>query len=250
MTPAGVLLTALIAFVAAGFTPFQMRFEVASVKRNPVLKGDASRTIDPEGIMFTRVTLSDCIQAAYGLKPHQISGPDWLRSERYDISARTAENTSKDQMMLMFQTLLNERFKMKVHREQKEVPVYALVVAKSGHRLHPSEGEGSRKILPASGGMEFRNASMADLGEFLGGALAADRPVLDRTGLKERFDFTLAFLDPAAGADVATVKGAMRGGDVSIFADALDRLGLKLEFQKIPTDVLVIDHAEKVPVEN
>src|SRR5208337_3976872 len=93
--------------------------------------------------------LRDCLQAAYGLQDYQISGPDWLRSERYDIAAKAAGATTGDQAKLMLQTLLAQRFQLTLHRETKDLPVYALVPAKGGHKLRAAASN-------ASGGAHFQ----------------------------------------------------------------------------------------------
>ena len=103
-----------------------LTFEVAAIKPNPTLKATPSKVVNPGGLIYTFVTLSDCIEAAYGIKSHQLSGPEWLRSEHYDITAKATGNPTNGQLMIMLQSLLAERFKLAFHHDrQKEVPVYS-----------------------------------------------------------------------------------------------------------------------------
>jgi uncharacterized protein (TIGR03435 family) len=203
--------------------------------------------MNPGGLIFKLVSLSDCIQAAYGVKSHQISGPDWIRTERFDISARAEGNPSNDQLMLMLQSLLADRFKLRLHPEKKELPVYLLTVAKNGHKLHSSESPDPMKTQFAAGAIGFQNASVADLTRFLA-AFPFDRPILDGTGLSGKFDFALTLGSP--DMNPGDMKRTMVEGGVTIFMDALAPLGLKLEPQKTLADVLVVDHAERISAQN
>jgi len=150
----------------------------------------------------------------------------------------------------MFQTLIADRFKLAMHREQKELPVYALLVGKNGSRLHKSDGDGDFSMGPTSGGIGFEKISMADFAaRFLSRLPPIGRPVLDKTGLEGRYDFTLALAAaPGTGAD-SIKKSALEEG-FSLFAYALDQLGLRLEAQKTLMEMLVVDHVEKTPTEN
>jgi len=229
-------------------------FEVASVKPN--LSGRAGgegserETIasSPGSLMMRNVSLRTGIQWAYGVRGHQVSGPDWIASERYDIVAKTSGPASEDQMRRMLQTLLADRFQLALHRETKLLPVYALVTGKRGAKLQTASGQGNSSMRPAFGGLEFRNYSMSDLAERLSSRpFGVDRPVLDQTGLHGLFDFTMKL----AGNDAElkhTLEGMERGG--ADFTAFLEQLGLKLQPQKGPVEVLVIDRVEKVPVEN
>jgi uncharacterized protein (TIGR03435 family) len=135
------------------------------------------------------------------------------------------------------------------HREQKELPVYALVVGKNGPKLHASEGEGDFTLGQAAGGLGFQKISMSDFAAlFLSRIPMIARPVLDKTGLQGRYDFTLQ-LSPTANADVAVTKRAAKEEGFSLFVYALDQLGLRLEPQKAVIEMLMIDHVER-PSEN
>src|SRR5262245_35439991 len=142
----------------------QLRFDVASI-RPTTDRHDESLIVNPGGLIYSRVSLKDCLESAYSVKRYQISGPDWLETQLFDITARVEGNHSKDEIMLMLQTLLADRFNLALHREQKELPVYALLVGKNGSKLHKSDGDGDFSMGPTSGGIGFQRISMADCGK-------------------------------------------------------------------------------------
>jgi uncharacterized protein (TIGR03435 family) len=245
---ASALVAVIYVFGAYSQPLAQARFDVASIRPNPD-RSDPSFTINPGGLIYARVSLSDCIEAAYGVKPYQISGPDWVRRENFDITAKVEGDHSKDELMRMFQTLLADRFKLALHHQQKEQPVYALVPGKNGPKLRPSEGEGQFSMGPAAGGIGFQKTSMSEFaGRFLSVVPMIGRPVLDKTGLPGPYDFTLQ-LNPTANGDAGAIKRAAAEEGFSLFAYALDQLGLRLEPEKAAIDFLIIDHVER-PSEN
>ena len=163
----------------------------------------------------------------------------------------------------MLQALLVDRFKLVVHKDVREVPVYALVVAKGGQKLHQSDQSGidgatprvpSRAggTEPRSGHLIFKNESMSDFAWALSRmAGIGDRLVVDNTGLKGSYDFELMFAkDSAPPATADGREPVMHSQDPSIFSALQDQLGLKLEPKKIPVDVLIIDSADKIPTQN
>lgn len=236
-------------------------FEAASVK--PVKPGDVGGStfqfIPAGGLKVTNGTLKGIIETAYDVRDFQISGgPSWVSSERYDISARapgelrTRNGAPPDDIgetRRRLQALLAQRFQLKVHRETKELPVYALVVGKSGSKLV----EGTASNAPAGirrecGQMTGTRASMGNLAFYLSRQL--ERPVLDRTGLPGRYDFQLDWAPDSApcsaAADGAGAGAAANSADgPSIFTALQEKLGLKLESTKGAVEVIVIDHAEK-----
>jgi uncharacterized protein (TIGR03435 family) len=142
-------------------------FEVASVKPAAPITGNFIRVMmrggpgsnDPGQITYTNVTLKNVLMNAYGVKGFQISGPGWLDSERYDIVAKLPRGATKEQFMVMLQNLLAERFKLTLHREKKDLPMYALVVGKNGPKLKesveepaPKEGDAPKAGGPAADG--------------------------------------------------------------------------------------------------
>ncbi len=221
-------------------------FEVASIKPSQRWKaggeGRTRETIDqsPVSLTLRNVTLSSCVQMAYGVRFYQVSGPESLRSEHYDILAKAARPVSLAQMKLMLRTLLASRFKLALHRENKELPVYALVVAKNGQKLENAKDEGDPNIRVSDGSFIFQNVSMPDFAEKLSDLRTIDRPVVDRTGIQGVFDITLK----------SAASAMLEDNGPSIFTLIQDQLGLKLEAKKAPVEILVVDHAEKVPTEN
>jgi uncharacterized protein (TIGR03435 family) len=143
---------------------FAQTFDVASVKPAAPMTGNFIRvgmrggpgTPDPGQITYSNVTVKNVLMNAYGVKGFQISGPGWLDSERYDIVAKVPRGATKEQFMVMLQNLLTERFKLTLHREKKDLPMYALVVGKNGPKLKesveepaPKEGDAPKVSGPA-----------------------------------------------------------------------------------------------------
>ena len=227
-------------------------FDVASVKRSPPPTGtgiNSSMKLDPGRLTCTNVSLKKLIYESYGVKDYQISGPDWLGTEIYDIAATLPPGTTGDDVMLMIQNLLAERFKVTLHRDTKEFPVYALVVGKNGSKLQEVEfGRGSTSGMP--GKLTATRIAMRNLTEFL--SRQTGRPVLDMTGLKGFYSFTLNYAPDEAPS--APIPGAPPLPEstvgASLFTAIQEQLGLKLEARKAPIEILVIDHAEKIPTEN
>jgi uncharacterized protein (TIGR03435 family) len=241
-----VALYVCLSFAVLGQQP---AFEVASIRPSNYHGGPLRVTarVDPDGIDFSNVTPRLCIQRAYGMKPYQVIGPEWINAERYMIVAKAAGTVPPDKILLMLQTLLSERFKLAVHREAREMPIYALVVSKGGSKLKEARDEGATQIGGDGDEIVFERASMQALAGTL--ARSVDRPVIDATELTGLYNFRLAWTDenrakPNAG-EIAT-SGASDPADApSIFTALQERLGLKLESRKAPVDVLVIDHIEK-----
>jgi uncharacterized protein (TIGR03435 family) len=311
---------ALAAGAALGQAPAAApAFEVASIKpaapldANAVMSGKlhlGMRT-DAARVDIGYLSLADLIHLAYRVKPFQISGPDWMGGQRFDIQAKIPEGASTDQVPEMLQALLAERFKLAVHRENTEQAVYALVVGKGGSKMKDavpdpdvpaappadppkgaiSIGDGNNQMqisgnpqqgrgLQISGGptgtahlsmgsdgtmrLEMESVTMPMLADNL--SRMVDRPVIDMTELKGKYQValevstadlltmarTLGVGAPGASARMDAARPADAASDPSgssIFA-AVQRLGLKLDPQKQPTERLVVDHAERMPTEN
>jgi uncharacterized protein (TIGR03435 family) len=238
----------VVTFALQSWMAAQSLFDVASIRPNPN-RGNPSFIVNPDGIIYARVTLLECINTAYGVKPYQISGPDWINRELFDITAKAEGSHSKDEIMQMLQALLADRFKLAFHRDHKELPVYALMVGKNGPKLRVSDGDGDFRTGPATGGLGFQKISMTDFASlFLSRIPMIGRPVLDKTGLQGRYDFTLQ-LSPAGNADIVDTKRAAKEEGFSLFAYSLDQLGLRLDPQKAVIEFLMIDHVER-PSEN
>jgi uncharacterized protein (TIGR03435 family) len=219
------------------------------------------------------VNLKMLLARAYKLKPDQISGPGWLGSERYTIEAKLPPGTDADQLRLMLQKLLAERFQISLHREMKETPVYRLKVAKNGPRLKPPEdlphyeSEDERREAMRKGVIEdmarmkaaveastrsgirtnsrwlgLARATTERFAEVLSGNL--DRPVKDMTQLEGEYSFRLEW---TPDRDMRDDEPSSR---VSIFTAIQEQLGLKLEAGNEAIELLVIEKAEKAPTSN
>jgi uncharacterized protein (TIGR03435 family) len=230
-------------------------FEAASVKPSRP-GGGRTRRIEPGRITYLDTALGEFIQMAYGLKRYQISGPDWIMngtsSERFDVVATAGSAVSAAEIKRMLGPLLAERFHLAFHRETRELPVYALEAAKGGSKLQPPDGGAIVMSPEADGGFSFKNWPMASFADWLSLLGAVGRPVIDRTGLEGPYSFHANLFNLPKGASAIDMKMSMRDYDDSdaLFAALREQLGLKLEAQKAPIEFLVIDHADKVPVEN
>jgi len=193
----------------------------------------------------TVMSLANAIDWAYEIHDYQLSGgPDWLRREYYKIEMKTAARATKTEMRELLQTVLAERFKLRSHREPREMSVYGLTIETRGTRLQTSNGpcaeDGCIDVAP--GILRVRNADIASIAATLSNMV--DRPVIDQTGLAGRYDFSLKF-DPTFQRrfDGQTVANNPTD-DPSIFT-ALQDLGLRLEPRRTYVEVLVVDQAEK-----
>jgi bla regulator protein blaR1 len=264
--------------VAATQAPAQKpAFEVASVKPNVRgAKGVVSGGLPGGGYSLTNGTLEILISIAYKVRGYQISGgPTWIATDRWDIEARAPEGGVSPQagppdstVELMLQSLLEDRFQLKIHREVKEAPVYELTVAKNGPKMKLSLDQDpvAFPAMPQPGGsiprgrIRFRPSGQLD-----GNAVPVEdlvivlsdlsgRPVINRTELKDLYDFTLEWspeLMPGLTSPGENGQPAASPNTTgpSLFTALQEQLGLKLESSKGPVEVLVIDSVQK-PSEN
>ena len=235
------------------------QFEAASIKPSaPMGMGmvNIGMRMMPGGrISMTGVTPKILIQQAYGVRDFQIvGGPAWLGSERYDITAKPEGSATPEQVKVMIQGLLADRFKLQFHRETKELPTYALVVAKGGPKFPASEvvagsdkPKGARMMMER-GQFSLQDAPVAALANQLGQVLG--RSVIDKTELTGNYDFKLAWTPDESTQGMVRETGGDRPSPAdtqgpSIFTALQDQLGLKLESTKGPVETLVIERAEK-----
>jgi uncharacterized protein (TIGR03435 family) len=220
-----------------------LAFDAASIKLHPepvyASRSDASGTY----ATWTAETLRDLVVEAYGLKYYQVTGgPHWVESDHFDISARAPGDTAPthDEFRQMIQTMLADRFQVKAHREMKEIPVYALVVGKNGPKLKDPDMN-SREGYAMVDNKDFHivqsHATMQRLADHLSDS--ADRPVLDKTGLAGLYAYKLDF----------SLGNSTTDSDLPAMSTAVEQLGLRLDPQKAPVEILIIDSAEK-PSEN
>jgi uncharacterized protein (TIGR03435 family) len=194
------------------------------------------------------VTLKQCITAAYSLKDYQVSsGPKWLETDRFDVVSKAEEASDDRQLMPMLQTLLIERFQLMTHRETKVSPQYVLVVAKHGPKLDKADPEAhGTNTRTTRGHLEATNTPMSQLAVALSRILGI--PVIDRTGLEGRFNLKMDFAPDSVQPGKTAPDLPENETSPSIFT-AIQQLGLKLDSEKAPLEILVIDRAEK-PTEN
>jgi len=235
-------------------------FDVASVKvNNSNARGSGIPPIHQGQFTAQNVTLKELIVEAYQLQQFQLSGgPGWASAERFDINAK-ASGAKRDQVLKMLQGLLTERFQLKLHHETKEMPVYAITVAKNGPKIHAIDGldcDAAPQDRPCGGFRVFQRrrvegfrASIPEFGNVL--SILMTRIVQDNTGLKGRFDFKLDWTpdDLQSKGNEDPSMAASEEGRASIFSAMQEQLGLKLESKRGPVEILVIDRVEK-PTEN
>jgi uncharacterized protein (TIGR03435 family) len=245
-------------------------FDTASIKPNKSNVFTFRPGFTPDGYRASNLSVKYLIQLAYGVQDYRLSGlTDWLDAEHYDIEAKmdpsVADALSKlpsAQLELsrqqMLQSLLAERFNLKIHRESKEGPVYFLTIGKNGPKLQDAKTDNALAVNADGTPARYRiqigpesktyawSTSMKSLADFL--ARQVSRPVVDKTGLTGIYDFTLDWVpeapptsspDAANGVTLPGVPGA------SLFSALQQQLGLKLDPGKSPIEIIVIDHVER-----
>jgi uncharacterized protein (TIGR03435 family) len=275
--------------------PATPAFEVVVIKPSlpmadaiPLLRAGKLKvgtSIDKARVDMGFVTITDLIVAAYKVKPHQISGPDWLSMERFDIQAKLPDGSVEDDVPQMLRTMLADRFGLRIHTESRSLSAYALVVGKNGAKLQPSvlppdpePARGLTTLTPSAGGtvtssggpagptqitmgpngvqLVMLKAKISGLADMLTSILG--KPVVDRTGLTGDYRITLdvpqsdvANVARALGmGGTATASGVPTDPGGSSMFQAVDQLGLKLDSRKEQIETLVIDHIEKLPTAN
>jgi uncharacterized protein (TIGR03435 family) len=233
--------------------------EVATVKPSDPNKPGKLFSIHGRHVFTINTTMNDLVTFAYGLHVKQIVGaPDWFATQKYDVDAIPDVEGQPDtkQFKIIFQKVLTERFMLKFHRDKKELAVYAITVSKTGPKLTKSERKPSDPndfMFHKLGGLRVGNATMVDFAEGMQGAVM-DKPVVDQTGLTDRYDFTLDWTPDdsqfsAFGPRPPTPPSDDPNAPPSLYTAMQEQLGLRLEPTKAMADVIVIDHVEK-PSEN
>jgi uncharacterized protein (TIGR03435 family) len=246
----GAIMIAKLFLLTAGLLSgcVAQTFEVASVRASQFQSSDGEggrrESIEVSGDRLTmrNVTLRSCIGWAYSIQDFQISGaPD---TDRFDISARAAAPATNPALRRMLGALLADRFKLRFHQDTKNLPFLALVLAKGGPKISLAQEDGPGVLQPTRGAMVARHASMSEFTASLTGPLRM--PVIDKTGLTGRYDFTIDL-----SSEFADLKPGEQPDIVVIVTSALRRqAGLSLESRKGPVEILVIDHVEKNPSGN
>ena len=251
--------------IAAGlFAPASIQsqtkpaFEVASVKlsETPIRPGFH---FGPDSVNLTSFNIGSILILAFGVREFQIQGPDWVvdpnSPSRFTVVAKASGPVPEDQLRLMLRNLLTDRFHLTLHHEQKEMAVLALRPARSGAKLKPSAGavppytqwEGFAGVSYT--GKEFVNGTAESLAAAVAHCTGRSLPpVVDQTGLRGRFDFTAPRLAPPPPPDSPALSDEDRLAACDLIAQ--QDVGMTLSRAKGPVDILVVDHADKVPTEN
>jgi uncharacterized protein (TIGR03435 family) len=234
----------------SGFSQSRPSFDVASVKiAPPDLKAMGYNTSFGK-IAYRNLPMKTILSEAYRIKEYQISGPRWLDNldPRYVIEARCQRDAPEDQVRLMLQSLLAERFHLTVHWQKKSLPVYVLETdSRGGPRLKKTTQEtpgGFSNGSSGPGGISG-NLTLPDLADMLTRQL--ERPVVDHTGIDGMFDIALNW-KPNELLEYEA-KGGSKDG-VSLFTALRQQLGLRLVPKKADIDLLIIDHLDKTPTAN
>jgi len=278
--------TAILCAVAWGAGYAQLpdanpKFEVASIKPSPppdpvrgmlVRMDGGPGTNDPTRFITENVDLSGLVTIAWGVEHYQLSAPDWLSNDRFNVVAKVPEGATKEQFRLMLQDLLRERFKLVVHRAQKEMQAYELTVLKNGSKLTQSGDDpdqnpaafptGPPKLDPDGfpaipAGRSPYMAIMYDRARWRAVSTSMDefatslavqlgRPVTNATGLKGKYDFTLSWVS----SQLRTQADDSNTAGPDLFRAVQEQLGLKLDPKKAPVEMLIVDHIERLPTEN
>jgi uncharacterized protein (TIGR03435 family) len=215
----------------------RVEFEVVSVKPGDPTDSSSSARTTPGGLQMRNTTLSNLVRSAYRLNQYQLDGgPKWMNSTRFNVDAKLPAGAPRDQISLMMQAMLADRFQLHFHRETRTLRQYELLVAKGEPKLKPSSPDDPRRGSSSQGPRQIKASGqpLSALAAMLISVVGV--PVVDRTGLTGQYDFVLEF---------APYSGTPREDETlpSIFA-VLQELGLKLEPTKGPVEVLVVDRAE------
>jgi uncharacterized protein (TIGR03435 family) len=236
------IVAALVLAVSAG--AFGQTFEVASIKpARPSTDGRLHTrfSVDSARLLYANVSLRDIMKQAFHVQDQQVTGPEWIATDRFDITAKMPAAVGRDRVPQMLQALLAERFGLLVHRQTKNMSRYSLAAEKNGSRLRKTESASGITTNIGRGCNRWSGqATMTQLTDSLAQQLGA--PVADNTGLDGAFQIAL---------DWASDSG--NDGDScgpSLMTSLQEQLGLKLSAEKGPVEILVIDHIDRTPTEN
>jgi uncharacterized protein (TIGR03435 family) len=274
---AAAILVVIGSFVVFGQPAAPLKFEVASVKPSTEQRFKMVRPLP--GRLTADAPVQLLMQNAYAVQPFQIAGgPDWVNSEHYQIEAKADGKASRDQILLMLRALLEDRFQLKIHRETRQLPVYALAISKSGPKLTPPQegscvtpapdavpdwaggriappgrgqppsprcGSVGVMVVPDGARMQGGKVPMAEFIRML--SMVLGRTVVDKTGFTDLFDLRLDFLpdEITAGLPPPPPDAPNEFKTPSILSALQEQLGLRLESTKGPVEVIVIDHLER-----
>jgi uncharacterized protein (TIGR03435 family) len=259
-------------------TPSGPKFEVASIKSASAPPANYHIKVDAGRVEIGSWSLRQLILRAYGLPGYRLSAQGWIADSRFDVLATFPKGATRDQLPEMLQRLLSERFGLAAHPETREVSGFALVVGKGGLKIKPAVpdpdappeppspnrleragqvmdrlasndpkafGVVSTKVVPGGLHADFKRLPMEALAQIIADRLGA--PVFNLTRLEGEYQVTLDL--PPPGSSIANVPLETQAESVSVFS-TVERLGLKLEKQKTPISLLVVDHLDRVPTQN
>jgi uncharacterized protein (TIGR03435 family) len=252
-----LLMTALAGYGQSGAT--KPKYEVASIKPNAADDFRFTFQIEPGGrLAATGITLKRLMMAAYNVQGFRIVGdPDWVASRQWDVQAKPDRVASRDQIKPMLRDLLENRFQLHCHSEERQLPVYELSVDLNGSKVQKvTDSETQDDVRGGAGLIQFSRATAATFASQLSYALG--RPVIDKTGLSGEFEFALKWTPEPGENGGPTTSGLPQGasdqtvsnpGGPSIFTAIREQLGLRLKSARAPVEVVVVDDVQ-MPTEN
>jgi uncharacterized protein (TIGR03435 family) len=241
----GIFIPAICIVLAVPSIAQQPAFAVASIHPSAAevrFEHDGTTETTPGTLRMRDVSVETCIKWAYGVQYSQISGPAWIDSDKFDITAKADAPATDDQMKLMLRSLLADRFKLSFHHENKDLKAFVLTIAKGGAKVTPAAAPDAKPFRQNSAnGSVVKSMTIREFGDFISGPL--QMPVVDDTGLAGKFDFVLDFTPYLPDAKN---MGPDRPDTTSILMAAMEgELGIKMETRKTQVEVMVIDHVEK-----
>lgn len=222
----------------ASFMAASIRPSAAGVQ----FEHDGAIQATPGSVVMRDVLLTSCMEWAWGIQENQIKGPEWIQNERYDIVARAERPVAVDQLKLMMQALLKERFGLEFHHERKELTAYEMTVAKGGSKMKEAAADEKPSRENTAISTIAKAMTMRQFADFVSQPLRM--PVVDHTGLTGRYDFVLNFTSYLPSGERAMTPDFDNNNGI-IIAAIQGELGLKLESHKLPVETYVIDHVEK-----
>jgi uncharacterized protein (TIGR03435 family) len=226
-------------------------FEVASIRPS---SGDAHFSVYPElkhgTLRGINVTLKQLIAVAYGITEPRVIGPSWVKDGRFDIVAKFPPSVSDNSVKIPLQQLLADRFGLVIHHETKRMAAYELVIGREGSKmpLHSSSLRSSENLTQRRYAPGYPSLRMSATTDRLASVLSSfvDRPVIDKTGLADRYEIALSFSLPSSSLAEPVTEFA----PPDLFTAIKEQLGLNLKPTRTGIDVVVIDHIDKTPTEN
>jgi len=237
----------VLAATALGGTLTAQTFDVASFR---VSRAEGTRRerieVVPGSLIMANVRFLTAVRWAYHILEYQVSGPAWIDEERYDIVAKAGSPVAEPELRKMLQALLAERCQLTIHRQTKEMQAYVVTVSKNGHKMQQSKTEGAMSMKPNGLVLVVERADLDEVAAMASQPLHG--PVVNATGLTGLWDLKLDAA-PYLTPEVTSAKGLTDLIGVAITA-AREQLGLTVESKKVPVQMIVVDHAERKPIEN